>query len=342
MTVSGALARPLLAGIFIYGGWDSLRDPEGKAKAADDVAPMIAETLGLPTTDTVTLVRINGGVQVVAGSLLALGKFRRLSALVLAASLLPTTYAGHRFWEEVDEERRAHQRIQFLKNAAMLGGLIVAAGDTGGRPSVTWQARRAAQQARRSAAQASQSAAQVAKQAVDQASEITMSAVGQASGLGRQTAQLVHAARPSDLASRVGDIGAGAEKAMARARKAAQQARQSELADQARKLAQAAKDSDLSRRAFKSARKAAKEALEEAAKAELGRRALKAAKQAAKKAEKARDADVTSRALRAAQTAANRAREAAADGGVDRFREATATLARELADRAKEVLPVAS
>ena len=277
MTVSGALARPLLAGIFIYGGWDSLRDPEGKAKAADDVAPMIAETLGLPTTDTVTLVRINGGVQVVAGSLLALGKFRRLSALALAASLLPTTYAGHRFWEEVDEERRAHQRIQFLKNAAMLGGLIVAAGDTGGRPSVTWQARRAARQARQSAAQASQSVAQVAKQAVDQASGATLSAVGQASGLGRQTAQLVQGARPSELASRVGDIGTGAEKAVARARKAARQARQSELADQARKLALAAKESDLSRRAFKAARKAAKEALEDAAKAELGRRALKAA-----------------------------------------------------------------
>ena len=29
----------MLAGIFIYGGVDALRDPESKAKAADDVAP---------------------------------------------------------------------------------------------------------------------------------------------------------------------------------------------------------------------------------------------------------------------------------------------------------------
>ena len=109
----------MLAGMFIYGGIDALRDPEGKAKAADDVAPMVAAALKLPTTDTVTLVRINGGVQVVAGTMLALGKARRLSALVLAASLIPTTYAGHRFWEEFDDERRAQQRVQFLKNGAM-------------------------------------------------------------------------------------------------------------------------------------------------------------------------------------------------------------------------------
>ena len=60
-------------------------------------------------------------VQVGAGGLLALGKFRRLASWALVASVIPTTYAGHRFWEEVDEETRAQQRVHFLKNLGLLG-----------------------------------------------------------------------------------------------------------------------------------------------------------------------------------------------------------------------------
>ena len=62
------------------------------------------------------LVRANGVIQVTAGTLLALGKLPRLAALVPAGSLVPTTYAGHQFWNEVDDEDRAKQQIQFLKN----------------------------------------------------------------------------------------------------------------------------------------------------------------------------------------------------------------------------------
>src|SRR5579884_231185 len=147
MTLSGVVARPLLAGIFIYGGVDALRHPETKVKAADEVAPAIASALGLPGADTETLVRANGALQVVAGTMLGLGKARRLSAMALAASLIPTTYAGHRFWDEIDEERRAQQRIHFLKNLAELGGLILAASDTGGRASIPWRASQVAKRA---------------------------------------------------------------------------------------------------------------------------------------------------------------------------------------------------
>ena len=141
MTVTRVLARPLLAGMFVYGGMDALRHPEGKVLVAEDVAAPIAEALGLPT-DPVTLIRINGGVQVAGGLLLAVGKVPRVASFVLAASLVPTTYAGHRFWNEPDEAERARQRVQFLKNLSMLGGLMLAAVDTEGRPSVAWRARR--------------------------------------------------------------------------------------------------------------------------------------------------------------------------------------------------------
>src|SRR3954467_14190786 len=113
------IARPMLAAMFVYGGLDSFRNPESKAPVAEAVAPKVAEPLGLPT-DTVELVRINGAAQVVAGTTLALGWFPRLSASVLAGSLVPTTAAGHRFWEEDDPKTKRQQTIHFLKNLAML------------------------------------------------------------------------------------------------------------------------------------------------------------------------------------------------------------------------------
>ncbi len=120
------VSRPLLASMFIYGGIDSVRNPDAKAKRADTVTGPLADRLPIPD-DPVALVRFNGAVHVGAGSLLALGKFPRLAALVLAGSLVPTTIAGHRFWEEDDPQAKAGQQIQFFKNLSMLGGLLIAA-----------------------------------------------------------------------------------------------------------------------------------------------------------------------------------------------------------------------
>lgn len=141
MAITRRLARPLLAGIFVTGGLDALQHPETKAPKASTVTEPLADA-GLPA-DTETLVRVNGAVQVAAGALLALGKMPRLAAAALAGSLLPTTVAGHRFWEEDDPKARATQRIHFLKNLSVLGGLILAATDTEGRPSLGWRAKRA-------------------------------------------------------------------------------------------------------------------------------------------------------------------------------------------------------
>lgn len=43
--------------------------------------------------------------------------------------MLPTTVAGHPFWEIDDPAKRSQQRVQFLKNLGILGGLLVVAFD---------------------------------------------------------------------------------------------------------------------------------------------------------------------------------------------------------------------
>jgi putative oxidoreductase len=140
VSLSRAVARPLLAAIFISGGWDALRNPSGKVNKAEPVARPITEKVPILPPDAEKLVQINGAVMVGAGTLMALGKFRRLAALALIGSIIPTTYAGHRFWEEEDEATRAQQRIHFLKNLGLLGGLILEAFDTEGSPSLRWRA----------------------------------------------------------------------------------------------------------------------------------------------------------------------------------------------------------
>ena len=142
MAVIRAIARPMLASIFVIGGIDALRHPEAKAPAAEVVTDKIIDQIPGVTT-TAQLVQLDAAVKMVAGSLLALGKFPRLSSLALAGSLVPTTLAGHRFWEKDDPKDRAIQRTQFFKNVSLLGGLIISAVDTGGKPDLVWRAGRA-------------------------------------------------------------------------------------------------------------------------------------------------------------------------------------------------------
>ncbi|MGA8255624.1 MAG: DoxX family protein [Nocardioides sp.] len=155
MSVSRLIARPLLASGFLYGATNALRNPDAMAPKAASVADKVlpaAHKAGVPLpSDTATLVRINAGAQVLGGLALATGKAPRLGAALLAASIVPTTVAGHAFWAESDPQARKAQLLQFAKNLSMLGGVVIAAGDTDGQPGIAWRARRAAKDARREA-----------------------------------------------------------------------------------------------------------------------------------------------------------------------------------------------
>ena len=164
MSLVRRIARPLLATQFIVGGLDTYRHPAARAKAAAPLIAKLAPTLGVPN-DPELVVRANGAVMVGAGTMLAAGKLPRLSALALALSLLPTTLAGHPFWQIKDPKQRTAQRIQLQKNLSMLGGLLLAVVDTGGKPGLGWRARHMTKDAKRSASAAKREAAMMAKAA---------------------------------------------------------------------------------------------------------------------------------------------------------------------------------
>ncbi|MCW2816390.1 MAG: DoxX family protein [Nocardioides sp.] len=155
MSLSRMVARPLIASGVVYAAQGVLRNPAPqvpKAKVVTDRVVPLAKNAGIPLPeDTATLVRLNAAAQLVGGLALATGRAPRLGAVVLAASLVPTTVAGHPFWTEKDAATRKQQTLAFLKNTSLIGSLIIVAGDTDGRPGVAWRARRVAKDARREA-----------------------------------------------------------------------------------------------------------------------------------------------------------------------------------------------
>jgi uncharacterized membrane protein YphA (DoxX/SURF4 family) len=135
-------ARAMLAGVFVAGGVHGLANAEHLVPAAKRVTDRIAPTLrrihpSLPT-DAHTMVQLDHATKLVGGLLLVTA-LRRPAAIVLAGSLIPTTLAGHRFWESEDPADRSAQQTHFLKNLGLIGGLLLVAVDTEGRPGLRWR-----------------------------------------------------------------------------------------------------------------------------------------------------------------------------------------------------------
>lgn len=137
------IARPLLASALIARGVDSLQHPGGRITAAEKFAEVAVKPLGLPA-DPELLVRVNGAVQAGAGSLLAIGRFPRLSGAALALSLLPATVFDNHFWSESDTESKAAKKRQFFAGLGLLGGVLLASADTAGSPGLVWRSKNAA------------------------------------------------------------------------------------------------------------------------------------------------------------------------------------------------------
>ena len=151
MIVVRRIARPMLAAIFVTSGMDALLHPAERAKIAAPLVTKLSGPLNLPD-DPELMVRANGATMVAAGTMLGLGTFPRVAAMALACALVPTTYTAHAFWTITDPAVRAQQKVHFLKNVGLLGGVLLASVDTAGKPGLAYRTRYAQAHARRQAA----------------------------------------------------------------------------------------------------------------------------------------------------------------------------------------------
>jgi uncharacterized membrane protein YphA (DoxX/SURF4 family) len=107
--------QALLGAMFVKLGFDAARSP----------GPRVDKAAALGVPNPALAVRGNGAAMVAGGTALIVNKVPRLAALGLLASMVPTTLAGHPFWELDGPERKA-QEIQFYKNLGLMGGLVLA------------------------------------------------------------------------------------------------------------------------------------------------------------------------------------------------------------------------
>lgn len=140
----------MLSAVFISRGVDALRSPK---PATDATRQTLEELSKLPDpvgtkvpvpSNAETVAKVTAAVQIGGGLLLATGKLPRFASAALALSVVPGSLGGHSFWNEVDPQRKAEERRAFITDVSLIGGLIIAAVDTEGKPSLGWRGRRAA------------------------------------------------------------------------------------------------------------------------------------------------------------------------------------------------------
>ncbi|HEY0834692.1 MAG TPA: DoxX family protein [Azospirillum sp.] len=125
------LARVLIGAIFVESGFGKLTDLAGFTAGLEGMGvpmPMVLGGIG-------AVVEFFGGLAIV------LGAWTWLAAILVAGFTVVATLLAHRFWDVPAEQQRM-QFIQFMKNLAIIGGLLALAAAGAGRYSVDGARRR--------------------------------------------------------------------------------------------------------------------------------------------------------------------------------------------------------
>ena len=107
------VGRILLAVIFILSGFSKITGYDGTAAYMATKLPMVS--ILLPLT---ILVELGGGI------LLAIGYKARWAALALAGFTILAAFIFHNFWA-VEAAQKMGQQINFMKNIAITGGMLM-------------------------------------------------------------------------------------------------------------------------------------------------------------------------------------------------------------------------
>lgn len=110
------LTRVAIGVPFVWLGYEAVKEPGLRVKMATD--------FGIPEDLAETAVRANGAAMILGGLSVITGVLPRAGAAAVVASMIPTTLAGHSFWNDTDPRQRKANLVQFLKNVGMVGGLL--------------------------------------------------------------------------------------------------------------------------------------------------------------------------------------------------------------------------
>lgn len=119
------IGRLMLAAIFIVSGVDKISGFQGLIGAIASKGLPMAEVLAVATIV----------IEIAAGLMLVAGWKSRWAAFLLAGFTAIVTVLFHNFWA-MPEAQKMMQQIQFMKNVAIIGGLLLVMAFGPGRISV--------------------------------------------------------------------------------------------------------------------------------------------------------------------------------------------------------------
>lgn len=124
--ITDLIGRVLLSFIFLFEAYDSIRYFQSTQEIMTDYGITWRQDLLLSGT---IFVLITGGILILIGYRSSLG------ALLLLLYWVPVTFIVHSFWNDPPDMVR-FQSIQFMKNIAIIGGLLMVLVNGSGRYSI--------------------------------------------------------------------------------------------------------------------------------------------------------------------------------------------------------------
>ena len=110
-----AVARVLVALVFLANGFGVIPQTQPAKELAEH---------GAPVALVPPLMLVARAIEIVGGFALMFGIYPQIAAIAVIAFLVPATFVAHDFWRAVGTPAYVPQLLQFLKNAAMTGGLL--------------------------------------------------------------------------------------------------------------------------------------------------------------------------------------------------------------------------
>lgn len=153
------IARAALGAYFVNEAVKSFKDTPAKAENAAPFVEFVSRESGQKVPNNPELiVKGQGALMGLGGLALITGKCPRGAAAVLTPIAAANAYMHEAFWAEQDAAVRAQKQSNFFRTLAIVGGVLIAAADTEGKPGLIWRTSHAASASRREAARAAKAA----------------------------------------------------------------------------------------------------------------------------------------------------------------------------------------
>lgn len=115
MNILFLFGRIIFGGYFLMNAWNHFKNHVGLTG--------YAQSKGVPYPQAGVFV---GGVLLLLGGLgILFGIVPEASLTLLIAFLVPVSFKMHAFWKETDPNARMMERVQFMKNMALVGACLM-------------------------------------------------------------------------------------------------------------------------------------------------------------------------------------------------------------------------